>query len=139
MDVRHFQRFSDLVKAVRKQHNLSQRELAKTLRVSAGYVGQWELRLSQPSAEVTMKLCKAFEIDDSEHVLRLAFAQRAPEWLRESIISYTKRPDEMLPLTPHERRALTLMRKLNAEQVELVVERMQGWIEGLRTSNAKAS
>ena len=62
MEVRHYHRLSDLVRALRKKHNLTQRGLAKLLRVSPGYVGQWELQLSQPSPEVAEKLCQQFAV-----------------------------------------------------------------------------
>ncbi len=96
MDPRTYQRFSDLVKAIRRKHRLSQRAMAKALAVSPGYIGQWELRLSQPSAEVAAKLCQIFAIEDIEYVQRLAYAQRAPEWLRESIISYHRLEDGVI-------------------------------------------
>ena len=131
MDVRHFQHFSDLVKALRRRHKLSQRALAKALRVSPGYIGQWELRLSQPSADVTMKLCRVFEIADIEYVQRLAFAQRAPHWLRESIISYRGDGEPPRPLAPVERRVVDAMRRLTEEQAERLAERVQGWVDAM--------
>jgi transcriptional regulator with XRE-family HTH domain len=131
MDVRHFQHFSELVKALRRRHKLSQRALAKALRVSPGYIGQWELRLSQPSADVTMKLCRVFEIDDIEYVQRLAFAQRAPQWLRESIICYRTDGEQPRPLAPVERRVIDAMRRLSDEQAERLAERVEGWVEAM--------
>jgi transcriptional regulator with XRE-family HTH domain len=131
MDVRHFQHFSDLVKALRRQHKLSQRALAKALRVSPGYIGQWELRLSQPSADVTMKLCRVFEIMDIEYVQRLAFAQRAPQWLRESIISFRKDGEQPRPLSPVERRVVKSMRELSDEQADRLAERVEGWVDAM--------
>jgi len=129
MDVRHFLHFSDLVKAIRRQHRISQRALAKSLRVSPGYIGQWELRLSQPSPEVAVKLCRVFEIDDIEYVQRLAYAQRAPEWLRDSIVLYEKDPSTPKPLSPLESRILDAVRKLDPDEVERLAERVDGWVE----------
>jgi len=129
MDVRHFLHFSDLVKAIRRHNRLSQRAMAKALRVSPGYIGQWELRLSQPSPEVAVKLCRIFEIDDIEYVQRLAYAQRAPEWLRESIVLYEKDPQAPKPLTPNERRILEAARRLEPEEVERLADRVEGWVE----------
>src|SRR5262249_49417297 len=85
MDVRQYERFADMIRAVRKQNGLSQREMARALNVSAGYVGQWELGLSKPSADVVKRICKTFGVDEVEYVLRLAFAESAPDFLREAI------------------------------------------------------
>ena len=61
---------------MRLHFQLSQRALAKALDVSPGYVGQWELGMSQPSVEVVIRLCQKFEIGDMEFVQRLAYAQQ---------------------------------------------------------------
>lgn len=131
MEVRHYQHFSELVRAIRRTHGLSQRALAKTLRVSPGYIGQWELRLSQPSPEVAVKLCRIFEIEDLEYVQRLAYAQRAPEWLRESIVMYRRDPEQPQPLSPLEQRVVAALRRLPEERAERLAERVEGWVEAL--------
>lgn len=145
IDPRTYQLFSDLVKAIRRKHRLSQRAMAKALQVSPGYIGQWELRLSQPSAEVAAKLCTTFQINDIEYVQRLAYAQRAPEWLRESIISYTRTreltgeitedvdvdPPYPARLAPLEERVVISLRRLSDEQLERLVERIEGWVEAM--------
>ena len=79
MDVKQYERFSDVIRAVRKEKRMSQREMARALSVSAGYVGQWELGLSKPSADVVRRICKTFELSEVEYVLRLAFAESAPD------------------------------------------------------------
>jgi transcriptional regulator with XRE-family HTH domain len=131
MDVRSFQHFSDLVKALRRRHKMSQRALARALRVSPGYIGQWELRLSQPSTDVTVKLCRVFEIEDIEYVQRLAFAQRAPQWLRESIICFRRDGELPQPLSPLEQRVVTAIRKLSDAQAERLAERVVGWVDAM--------
>ena len=131
MEVRHFGSFADLIKALRRQHRLSQRALAKALRVSPGYVGQWELQLSQPSPEVTVKLCRTFAIDDTEYVQRLAYACRAPEWLRESIIRYSKGEAREPPLSPEERRVIETLRRVPADKRAHLLQRIEGWVEGV--------
>ncbi len=136
MDVRHYPSFAELVKAIRKRQRLSQRSLAKLLDVSPGYVGQWELHLSQPSPEVVERLCRSFEIDDREHVQRLAFAERAPDWLKASIISYSD-AEGTIPLAPLERRILDAARRLPADRLQLLAERVEGWVDGLLESVAK--
>ena len=64
MEIRDCRSFAEMTKAVRLQFQLSQRDLARALEVSAGYVGQWELGMSQPSVEVVIRLCQKFEIQD---------------------------------------------------------------------------
>ena len=88
------------------------------------------MRLSQPSAEVTLLICQVFEIDDVEHVQRLAFAQRAPQWLRESIVNYHRAP-QADGLSGNERRVIAALRQLPEEQAERLVERIEGWVEAL--------
>ena len=50
--------------------------------------------------EVALKLCRTFNIEDTDRVQRLAYAGRAPEWLRESIVAYEKSPDTPASLSP---------------------------------------
>ena len=138
MDVRHFDRFADLIRALRREHRLSQRELARALSVSPGYIGQWELHLSQPSADVTLELCRVFAIDDVEYVQRLAFAQRAPQWLRESIIRYRRESGEPEPLSGVELRVLAALRQLPPEQAERLAERVEAWVEALAGADEAA-
>ncbi len=128
MEVRQFRSFSELVKGLRRRHKLSQRALARKLKVSPGYIGQWELELSQPSAEVAGHLCQQFEITDSEYVQRLAYAQRAPDWLRESIIRYRPAAKDSR-LTPLEEQVLASLRQLAPEHQERLAERINGWVE----------
>lgn len=130
MEVRRFELFSDLVRAIRRKHCLSQRALAKELEVSPGYIGQWELRLSQPSPEVAVKLCEVFDIADKEYVQRLAYASRAPEWLRESIVRYCKEKDAKAQTLPAcEQRLLHAFRKLSPGQQERMIAKVEGWVE----------
>lgn len=131
MEIRHLQSFSELIKAIRLESSLSQRALAKVLEVSSGYVGQWELGMSQPSVEVMLRLCARFGVEDIEYVQRLAYAQRAPEWLRESIIHYQREYGEALTLSVDERRALEAMRRLGGEDAARLVERMEGWVDAV--------
>lgn len=131
MEVRHFASFSELVRALRQRHRLSQRALAKTLEVSPGYVGQWELQLSQPSSEVALKICHTFSIDDIEYVQRLAYACRAPEWLRESILRYEKDESTASSLSPLQRRLLAAFNRLPPSLGEHLVAKVEGWVEGI--------
>lgn len=136
MEIRKFIQFSDLVRAIRKSHRLSQRAMAKALDVSPGYVGQWELQLSQPSTDMAAKLCKVFGIQDVQYVQRLAYAQRAPAWLRESIL---REPDDDAGplLRPEERRIIDAVRRLSDADMNRLVERVEGWVDAL-TEAAKS-
>ncbi len=130
MQVRQYIQFSDLVKAIRKKHGMSQRAMAKALEVSPGYIGQWELKLSQPSAQMAAKLCQVFNIEDVEYVQRLAYAQRAPEWLRDSILR--GRDVQAGPmLRPNEQRIVDAVRRLPDSDVERLVERVEGWVDAM--------
>jgi transcriptional regulator with XRE-family HTH domain len=138
MDVRLFEHFADLIRALRREHRMSQRELARALSVSPGYIGQWELHLSQPSPEVTLEICRIFAIDDVEYVQRLAFAQRAPHWLRESIIRYRREPGEPVALTAVEARVLAALRQLSPQEAERLVERIEGWVEAVASHSEES-
>ena len=131
MDVRHYQRFGELIKALRREHRLSQRALARALSVSAGYVGQWELGLSQPSVSVAAKICSTFNIDDVEYVNRLAYAARAPEWLRESIVRYRADNPGTAAMSPAEHRILDQVRRLPEEERLRLADRVSGWVEAM--------
>jgi transcriptional regulator with XRE-family HTH domain len=131
MDVRHFECFAELVRAIRRSYGLSQRALAKRLEVSPGYIGQWELRLSQPSTDVALKLCRLFSIEDIEYVQRLAYAQRAPDWLRESIVMYRRDSDTPMTLTPTEQRVIDTLRQLPPDHAERLAERIEGWVDAM--------
>ena len=131
MEIRDCQSFAELIKAIRLHFQLSQRALAKALEVSPGYVGQWELGMSQPSVEVVIRLCQKFEIGDMEFVQRLAYAQRAPEWLRESIISYRRDGTSGTVLTSSEKKILKSLRRLSPKQIDRLTDRVEGWVEAV--------
>lgn len=131
MDIRRYERFSDVIRAVRKDRSMSQREMAKALHVSAGYVGQWELGLSKPSADVVRRICKTFDLSEVEYVLRLAFAESAPDFLRDSIVRYKPGEDPADSQTPIEQRILAQARRLGPQQQELLVSKLEGWVEAI--------
>jgi transcriptional regulator with XRE-family HTH domain len=135
VDVRTYERFSDVIRAVRKEKGLSQREMARALSVSAGYVGQWELGLSKPSADVVRRICKTFELNEVEYVLRLAFAESAPDFLRESIVRFPQNggPDTQ---TPVEQKVLSQVRRLGPQQQEQLLAKIEGWVEAVQKQNA---
>ena len=126
MDIKQYERFADVIRAVRRDRKLSQREMAKELKVSAGYVGQWELGLSKPSADVVRRICRTFQLNEEEYVLRLAFAESAPEFLRESIVHYQT---DGVSLTPPEQQLLTELRRLAPADHPLLVDKARGWVD----------
>ena len=131
MDVRLFHTFPDFVKSLREQSRLSQRDFAKKLKVSSGYVGQWEMGISQPADEMLEKLCAEFKIEDVDYVKRLAFAQRSPAWLRESIVHYRREGEGPQILSDVERRILESVRLLDPKDQERLVERVAGWVDAI--------
>ena len=131
MDVRLFHSFPDLVRNLREQSGLSQRDFAKKLGVSSGYVGQWEMGISQPADDMLLKLCTDFQIEDVEHVRRLAFAQRSPAWLRESIVHYRREGEAPHLLSEAERRMVECMRRLEPREQDRLADRVTGWVEAL--------
>ena len=131
MDVRYFHSFADLIREVRATRRLSQRGLAKLLGISAGYVGQWELGLSQPAPEMVNKLCEAFELTDQDYVQRLVYASRAPAWLRDSIIHYRAEGEPPTKLSGVERRILLAIRQLAAPEQQKLAEKIEGWVEAV--------
>lgn len=125
VDVKQYERFSDVIRAVRKDRKLSQREMARALSVSAGYVGRSQLGLSRYSADVVKRICKTFDLSEVEYVLRLAFAESAPDFLRESIVHY---PDTQ---TPVEQKLLAQARRLPAGHHDLLVSKVQEWVDAM--------
>ena len=131
MDVRYFHSFAELIRELRASSHVSQRGLAKMLAISAGYVGQWELGLSQPAPEMVDKLCEVFNLQDRDYVQRLAYACRAPERLRDSIIHYRPAGEAPTKLSGVERRMLILIRQLEATEKQRLAEKIEGWVEAV--------
>lgn len=59
---------ADLIISLREKASLSQRQLAKRLSVSAGYVGQVETSRTYPNREMALKISKALGDEDLEIV-----------------------------------------------------------------------
>ena len=131
MDVRLFHTFSGFVKGIREQSTLSQRNFAKRLGVSSGYVGQWEMGISQPADEMIEKICAEFGIEDVEYIKRLAFAQRSPKWLQESIVHYRRTGEGPQTLKDVERKVLEQVRRLSEKEQQRLADRIVGWVEAL--------
>ncbi len=55
--------FQDNLKRIRKEHNLSQEELAEKLNVTRQAVSKWESGLAYPEMDKIMAICKLFEIN----------------------------------------------------------------------------
>ena len=122
---------STLIKAIRSKQKISQREMAERLGVSSGYVGQWELGLSQPSPDLTTRLCRTFLLEDEEYVHRLVFAAKAPVWLRDSILSSSHRGQDKGERGRLEQRVLSALRHLPLKQLAFLAERIDGWVDGV--------
>jgi transcriptional regulator with XRE-family HTH domain len=133
-------RFCEAIKTLRTQRNITQRALAKMLDVSPGYVGQWEAGLSKPSADVIRKICSVFEVEDVDHLLKLAFAETAPSYVRQSILTVSATNQALPPpsrgsLSYDEANAVALMRRLSADQVKLVIRKLEEWVRAFEASN----
>lgn len=53
----------ELIKQARKQRNMSQKELAEKLGVSASMIGQYENDLRNPKLETIQRIANALEVD----------------------------------------------------------------------------
>ena len=131
MRVRDFDTFSALIKALRRERELSQRELARTLDLSAGYIGQWESGHSQPSEQMADRISATFDLDDPDYVRRLAYAPRAPEWMRASILAGEPEGARPPQTTPMERRILASIGLLSPTQQARLAERITGWVDAI--------
>ena len=60
--------FSDRLKAIRKNKNITQAELAQRLNIVTGTVSSYEQGLKYPSVEVLVKICDVLEIS-SDYLL----------------------------------------------------------------------
>jgi len=139
MDVRYFHSFGDLIRDLRTERKMSQRGLAKVLEISAGYVGQWELGLSQPAPSMVDKICTTFELGDREYVQRLAYAARAPDWLKDSILHYRAEGAVPTKLSSIERRMLLMIRQLATPEQARLAEKIEGWVEAVTEKTPTSS
>lgn len=123
-------RFSEVIRAIRKQQDLTQRALAKMLDVSPGYVGQWECGLSKPSSEIISRLCQMFNLGCEDHIQRLAYAENAPAYIKQSILMQQEitSPGLERPLSAGEARIIALVRKLPSDQLPLVTQKLEAWV-----------
>ena len=61
---------SERIKELRKEHNLSQMQLAKALNMSQSAVAKWELGKTEPTATAIILLAKLFE-ESADYLLGL--------------------------------------------------------------------
>lgn len=124
---------SALIKAIRSTYQISQRQMGERLGVSAGYIGQWELALGQPSVDLTEKLCEVFGLSDQEYVHRLVYAAKAPPWLRESILIRSETLSKRGKRRRIEERLLRTIRELSLENLLVLEARIEGWVDGIKS------
>ena len=53
---------SDNLKKIRKEHNLSQEDLAESLGVSRQSVSKWESGQAYPEMDKVLQICKMFDV-----------------------------------------------------------------------------
>ena len=58
-----YMNFKDNLKRIRKEHNLSQEELAEKLNVTRQSVSKWESGLSYPEMDKVISLCNLFNVN----------------------------------------------------------------------------
>ena len=124
-------RFGEVIRTIRRQQSLTQRALAKMLDVSPGYVGQWECGLSKPSAEIISRLCQMFELGCEDHIQRLAYAETAPAYVKQTLLMQTSVTSELKVdrgLSAIEARLIALVRRLPASQLPLVLQKLEAWV-----------
>lgn len=54
--------FSENLRRIRRERNVTQKELARALHVSQGTVGNWESGVREPSLETIYKICSFFDV-----------------------------------------------------------------------------
>ena len=130
INMNEHQKFGEVIKAIRKQQSLTQRALAKMLDVSPGYVGQWECGLSKPSSEIISRICELFRLECEEHIQRLAFAETAPAYIKQSLFMHQEvtrqGPDSHLSAV--EACIIALVRQLPPDQLPLVIQKLEAWV-----------
>ena len=87
--------------------------------------------ISQPADEMIEKICAEFGIEDVEYIKRLAFAQRSPKWLQESIVHYRRTGEGPQTLKDVERKVLEQVRRLSEKDQQRLADRIVGWVEAL--------
>lgn len=55
-------RFNEILKELRSEKNLSQRELAKETGLSLSAIGKWEAEIIMPSVDALIVLSKYFDV-----------------------------------------------------------------------------
>lgn len=87
--------FSLKLKELRQKRNLSQKELAKILKVSTGTVGNWEVGTREPDSRMLVKIADLFGVscdyllsrfsdgENSENKIRVTVNDIENEMLRE--------------------------------------------------------
>ena len=85
----------------------------------------------RPSADVVRRICKTFELNEVEYVLRLAFAESAPDFLRESIVRFPQQNGAPDTQTPVEQKVLSQVRRLGPSQQEQLLAKIEGWVEAV--------
>lgn len=78
--------FSERLKALRKEHGLSQEELASKLDVSPGSVGNWEIGPSEPHPKTLKKIAGLFDVEvgyllrGEKEAMAAALHEKPPEY-----------------------------------------------------------
>ena len=76
------------IKELRKEKNLTQRQLAELLKTTDDSIFSWEKGRSQPSIDVIRKLCIFFDVS-ADYLLGLEDETGAKTYIRDSFNNFT--------------------------------------------------
>ena len=76
------------IKELRKEKNLTQRQLAELLKTTDDSIFSWEKGRSQPSVDVIRKLCILFDVS-ADYLLGLEDETGAKTYIRDSFNNFT--------------------------------------------------
>ena len=57
-----FMRFAEILKALRKQHEYTQKHLADIIKIQSSNISDWENDVSRPEYEHLIKLAEIFDV-----------------------------------------------------------------------------
>lgn len=94
--------FSDRLRELRKQRNMSQSELAKLLYVSQQAVARWETDKATPNPETISKIVVLFDVS-ADYLLETESVKKAPAQERADVDPNRQALDELIDRMPPEK------------------------------------
>ena len=84
-------KFSENLKKIRKEHNLSQEQLADKLGVSRQSVSKWESNQAYPEMDKVLQICKMFNVNIDELMNQDINSVRETKQSKSNLNKYVKR------------------------------------------------